>query len=92
MCDQQRFDVRFTGRVQGVFFRATAEKIAREYAVGGWVANEPDGSVRMVAEGEPQEVERFLDALRGAKRDNISDVNITRSDATGGFDSFTIRY
>lgn len=59
-----RVDCRFRGRVQGVGFRYTASQIARDFAVAGWVRNEPDGSVSLVAEGEPGEIERFLDSIR----------------------------
>lgn len=55
-----RVGVRFVGRVQGVGFRATTRSIARAYAVGGWVRNEPDGSVLLEAEGPTDQVEAFL--------------------------------
>ena len=41
-----RYDIIFIGRVQGVFFRATAQEMARRYDVTGWVRNERGGSVR----------------------------------------------
>ncbi len=59
-----RWCVRFTGRVQGVGFRATTRALAREYTVTGWVRNEPDGSVAMEVQGTGGEVGRFLTALR----------------------------
>lgn len=39
----------YTGRVQGVGFRMTAQSIAHHLHVSGWVRNEPDGTVRLVA-------------------------------------------
>jgi len=87
-----RYDITFTGHVQGVFFRATAETIARNYDVAGWVRNEPDGSVRMVIEGEPGELDRFVEAVKDAKRDYICNVHIEPSDPTGEFDGFSIRH
>jgi len=86
-----RYDITFTGQVQGVFFRATAEKIARNYDVAGWVRNEPDGSVRMIIEGAPTELDLFLEAVKDAKRENIRNVQVEESEATGEFDRFTIR-
>lgn len=86
-----RYDITFTGHVQGVFFRATAEKIARNYDVSGWVRNEPNGSVRMVVEGERGEVDRFVEAVKDAKRRNIRDAQIEQCAATGEFNGFTIR-
>ena len=45
-----RYDITFTGRVQGVNFRWTACRAAGKYQVSGWVRNEPDGSVRCLVE------------------------------------------
>lgn len=87
-----RYDIIFTGRVQGVFFRATAQEVARRYDVTGWVRNERDGSVRCVVEGEAAELDRFVAAIQLAKRPNIDHTYITKLDATGEFDGFMTRY
>ncbi len=39
------FRIKVTGRVQGVFFRASTKEKAEELGINGWVRNEPDGSV-----------------------------------------------
>ncbi|MFG0307468.1 MAG: acylphosphatase [Phycisphaerales bacterium JB040] len=52
--------IRFEGRVQGVFFRATTRRCAAGFDVTGWVRNEPDGTVLLEVQGAPDEVERFL--------------------------------
>jgi len=85
-----RYDVRFTGRVQGVFFRATTEQIARDLPVTGWVRNEQDGSVRLVAEGLTSDLDRLVEAVQSAKANNIDDVTVKTSEATGEFTRFTI--
>jgi len=54
---------RFTGRVQGVGFRATSRSVAGRYAITGWVRNEPDGSVWLEAQGEETEINAFLETL-----------------------------
>ena len=87
-----RYEIIFTGRVQGVFFRATAEEIARRHDVTGWVRNERDGSVRCVVEGDPAELDRFVSALQLAKQANLDNTNISRLDATGEFDGFSVWY
>lgn len=87
-----RFSISFTGRVQGVFFRATAQRIARGFAVTGWVRNEPDSSVCCVIEGEKEELKRFVAAVELAKAGNIDEVRIEESEPNGEFRGFAIRY
>ncbi|MBV9086319.1 MAG: acylphosphatase [Acidobacteria bacterium] len=55
----RRYIVR--GRVQGVGFRFFVEREARTLGVNGWVRNNPDGSVEVLAAGTPEQ----LLALRG---------------------------
>jgi acylphosphatase len=64
--------VRYIGRVQGVGFRAMAQWLAEVSAVSGWVRNDPDGSVVLEAQGEPDKLEEFLGAVRGRLGRNIS--------------------
>lgn len=56
-------DVWYTGRVQGVGFRAQVLALARGFDVTGYVQNLPDGRVYLHAEGAGQEVEAFTDAI-----------------------------
>lgn len=64
MQEQIRVAMRYTGKVQGVGFRATAQATSSGFAVTGWVRNEPDGSVQMEVQGPRTDVERFLAALQ----------------------------
>ena len=48
------------GRVQGVFFRESARRLASQRGVGGWIRNAPDGTVEAVFEGESDAVERLV--------------------------------
>lgn len=54
----------FEGCVQGVFFRANTQRIARELSLTGWVRNLEDGSVEALAEGEESEVRELVDRLK----------------------------
>lgn len=85
-----RYIVTFTGQVQGVGFRYTTQRVAERFPVTGWVRNEPDGSVRCVAEGQPSELERFIKAVQDAMHGYISDMRIETAPATGEFSSFTV--
>ncbi len=86
-----RWQIRFMGRVQGVGFRATTQWIARSHPVTGWVRNEPDGSVLMVAEGDPDRLETFLQAIRDRMDGRIRSEDRQTAAATGEFTGFEVR-
>ena len=65
MADLRRLTVSVRGRVQGVGFRWWVARRARELGLAGWAANEPDGSVSVVVEGEEAACQQLLAALRG---------------------------
>ncbi len=80
------------GRVQGVGYRIHAARIAASLGLGGWVANEPDGSVRCVVEGPSPAVEAFLRELaRGPLGSDIAGMSIVRGPSAGRFERFEIR-
>jgi acylphosphatase len=64
------------GMVQGVFFRASTRDEARRLGLAGWVRNLPDGSVEVLAEGRPEDVERLAAWCRrgppAARVDNVT--------------------
>ena len=73
----RRVHVRATGRVQGVFFRASARDEARRLGITGWVRNTRDGAVEAEAQGAPDAVEQFLSFCRagpGAARVEALDI------------------
>lgn len=88
---QVRHTVLFSGRVQGVFFRATTQDVVRAYRVTGFVRNLPDGRVELVAEGEAAELEAFIQAGGRAKADCIGEQTTVEGAATGEFLGFEIR-
>ena len=90
---KKRIHVFYSGRVQGVGFRVTAEDTARELGVVGWVKNLRDGRVELVAEAEEAALEQFLDAIRtGSMKNFIEQTEISWSNASDTFDEFVIRY
>ena len=79
------------GRVQGVGFRYTAQDIARNFKVSGYVRNLPDGNVELVAEGDPSEIERFLEAIAEKMEGFVKKRSDFDSPASGEYSGFSIR-
>jgi acylphosphatase len=82
----------YEGRVQGVGFRFTAQRIAADLNVSGWVKNMPDGSVEVVAEGDKKGLDIFLAEVKRALSRYISQDKSTWQEYTGEFKSFAIRF
>jgi acylphosphatase len=84
-------DLTVTGRVQGVNFRAAAAQEATRLGVAGWVRNEPDGSVAVHAEGDPDAVEAFVRWLHdGPRFARVHRVD-ARPAADDGADDFRVQ-
>lgn len=80
----ERRHVWVTGRVQGVFFRASCAQRASELGLAGWVRNLPDGRVEAVFEGEPSSVAEAIDWCRtGPPHARVRDVAVTVEPAAG---------
>ena len=89
----KKMQVFFSGTVQGVGFRFTAERLARRFPVTGYVRNLEDGRVEVVAEGEETRLAEFLTALRESGMKNyIRDVEARWSEAEDCFKGFSIVY
>lgn len=48
------------GKVQGVFYRATAKEMAIKVGVGGWIKNTEEGNVEVVASGREEAINQFI--------------------------------
>lgn len=73
----KHYNVHVFGRVQGVFFRASAKDVARRLSLRGYVRNEPDGSVYIEVEGEEGELSGFVDWCRmGPPQAQVTELKI----------------
>ena len=81
------------GRVQGVFFRAFVEEVARELVLTGYVRNRPDGTVEVRAEGEKRQLERLAQYLeKGPPAAKVNEVITVWSEYTGSYSGFSVSY
>src|SRR5260370_3605448 len=86
----RRFLVR--GRVQGVGFLWFVEREAQILGIAGWVRNDPDGSVEVLASGTPEQLAGFRSRLQdGPRAARVDDVEESEADPVAGRDSFQVR-
>ena len=72
------------GRVQGVFFRDTARRMAQSRGLGGWVRNAPDGTVQAVFEGEAEAVDSMVSWCgQGPRGAVVERVEVTDEEPEG---------
>ena len=88
----KRVHAYFTGIVQGVGFRYTATSLAKHAEATGWTRNLSDGRVEIVAEGDRERLEQFLDELRQYFDTYVREVQTEWQEATGEFNEFGVRF
>lgn len=87
----KRIHVVVRGRVQGVFFRASAQREAKKLGLTGWVKNRPDSAVEITAEGEEDNVKDFLAFCQtGPSTARVDKVETKWRSYTGEFAEFRI--
>jgi acylphosphatase len=88
-----RVRVKIAGRVQGVYFRASALQQAQNLGLTGWVRNCSDGSVETIAEGPKVKLEELLAwCRRGPSGARVSHVDIHWETPEHAFHGFTIKH
>lgn len=87
-----RAHVIFSGSVQGVGFRYTAQGFASNLRVTGWVKNLPDGRVEMVAEGTREQIDNLLYKLDKHFAVRIKNTDVDWMEARKSFSGFDITY
>jgi acylphosphatase len=81
------------GDVQGVGFRYFVQRKAQQLGLTGWVRNNDDGSVELVAEGGRNQLEQMKRALQeGPRMARVDRVETQWSNATGGLRGFELAW
>lgn len=79
------------GKVQGVFYRASAKKVARQLGLTGWVRNMPEGTVEIMAQGPAAQLQQFTawckEGPAGAK---VQEVHAAAVESPPQLDDFII--
>jgi acylphosphatase len=87
----KHFNLTITGKVQGVFFRASTQAEATSHGVTGFARNEPNGDVYIEAEGSEDKLNHFLEwCNKGPERAKVERVLVEESEVFG-FTTFEIR-
>jgi acylphosphatase len=77
----KHLDIRVSGKVQGVFYRATTKAVADQLGVKGVVLNDEDGSVFIEAEGDDFALEMLLEFChKGSDRAVVEKVEVSESE------------
>jgi len=89
---KKRVHVIYEGRVQGVGFRFTCQRIAEDLGVMGWVRNMPDGNVELIAEGEETVIQELLSGIKENMGRYISRDRIEWQERKRESKGFNIRF
>ncbi len=90
---KKRLEAKVIGRVQMVMYRDFATRNARKLGITGYVMNQEDGSVSVVAEGEDGQLSAYLELLRkGSLLAHVESVSLEWGEARGVYEDFSIRY
>ena len=89
---KKRITIRVVGIVQGVTYRQNARREAENIGLLGWVKNDADGSVIIMAEGDKVKLNSFIEWCRhGTPSAEVEEVLCDWGEATGEFSKFEIK-
>lgn len=85
------FHLHIKGKVQGVFYRASARETAAETGVKGWIRNSPEGDVEAVVTGTEEQLSRFISwCKKGPSKSKVTEVIATELEEVQ-FIEFSVR-
>jgi len=84
-----RAEIIVEGLVQGVGYRAFAKRVADKLGLKGYAENLPDGTVKIIVEGEKDQIEDFIEECRrGPPLSEVENLKVKWEQYKGEFDSF----
>jgi acylphosphatase len=90
---KRRAVIKIYGEVQGVGYRSWTLRRARKLGLTGFVRNEPDGSVLIVAEGEEEDIKKLInECRRGPPLARVERVEVEWQEFRGEYGDFEIEY
>lgn len=88
-----QYEIKISGRVQGVGFRYFVYQKAKEFGIKGWVKNSVDGGVLVMVQCDTTEIDIFIDYLRiGPTRSRVDKISKHKMELLVDFDNFSIKY
>lgn len=88
---RKHFNIKIYGLVQGVFFRATARETAEKLNITGFAQNQSDGTVYIEAEGEKDDLDKFVKWCHVGPPAAWVDRAVTTQDKLKNFSKFECR-
>ena len=90
---KQRIHIIIKGDVQGVFFRSETKKHADALNIKGWVRNNSDNSLEIIAEGEEENLKQLLNFChKGPSSSQVIKIKIEKEEYKKEFDEFSVKY
>ncbi len=70
--------IKVSGKVQGVFFRATAKEVAKHLSISGWIKNTDEGDVEALVTGENEQINKFIEwCNKGPEEAHVHHIVVT---------------
>jgi len=89
---KSKVHVIISGRVQGVWFRASTKNKAEQLGINGWVRNTTNGNVEAVFEGDEKIIEEMLEwCNHGPPLAKVDNVEVEKQSVSDEFDKFSFR-
>ena len=81
-----------SGKVQGVFYRASCQEVAQGLGLVGWVKNLSTGQVEVLVQGEKEKIEKLIEwCKKGPPGAKVSDVAVMWKKILDRFEGFRIK-